>query len=278
MQLEIGSVTDLSNILRVIKKGKVEGIIHCGALVGTPTNQRPIEALQTNIIGSANMLEAARIANLGRVVIFSSSSVMGAPEDLVTPRKEEDTCLPLIGIYPLSKLTCEQVVYTYRQLYKVDTIAIRPRSVFGPGVTRGSLPIVQLIEDVVAKKPIRYETGGDTAFDFTYVKDCARGTIQAYDCKSPKHVVYNVSFGKNRTVFQVRDVLKQLFPNLPIEIGPGLWGGVLKKGAQSDITYRMSLRPPQDITKAREDFNFSPEWDLDRAIPDWIRWIKEKKY
>jgi nucleoside-diphosphate-sugar epimerase len=136
-----------------------------------------------------------------------------------------------------------------------------------------------VIEDVTRdKKPIHYEIGGDTAFDFTYVKDFAAGAIQAYDCKSPNHCVYNLSFGQNRTMFQVFDVLRKLFPDLSIKIGPGLWAGVLTKGKQTDMTYRSSQRPPQDITRARQDFNFEPEWDLDRAIPDWIRWIQEGKY
>lgn len=278
IQFEFGTVTDLAKILHVIKDRRVEGIIHCAAVVSTLSNQRPIEVLQVNIIGSANILEAARIAEIGRVVVLSSSSVMGGPEDFVTPRREEDICLPLSGVYPLSKLTCEQLVYTYKQLYKVDSIAVRPRSVFGPGTTRDFLPIVPMVEDAIKGNPIHYKTGGDTVFDFTYVKDFAKGAIQAFDCKSPRYYVYNLSFGKNRTVFQVCDVIRQLFPDLPIEIGPGLWGGVLSKGEQVDTTYRMSRRPPQDITRAREDFKFNPEWDLDRAIPDWVRWITQLKY
>jgi nucleoside-diphosphate-sugar epimerase len=277
-QLEIGNVSDLSNLLRTCKKHKVEGIIHCAVLMGTGSNQRPIEALEINIMGTANVLEVARIADLKRVVVLSSSSVMGAPADLSAPRREEDICLPAMGIYPLSKLTCEQLVYTYRQLYRVDTIAIRPRSVFGPGLTRELLPLVTVVKAAARRKPVQYETGGDTAFDFTYVKDFAKGAIQAYDCKLPKYYVYNLSFGKNRTMSQAFDILRRLFPDLPIKIGPGLWGGVLTKGEQADTTYRVSQRPPQDITRARQDFGYEPEWDLDRAIPDWIRWIQEAKY
>jgi UDP-glucose 4-epimerase len=278
LKIEIGNVTDLSNLLRIIKNHGVEGIINCAAFLGAAANQRPIEALQVNIIGAANMLEAARIADLRRVVITSSGGVTGAPQDLLTPRKEEDICLPLVGIYPLSKLTAEQLVHTYRQLYKVDAIAIRPYTIFGPGLTRPYHPIVPVVEAAARREPIHYETGGDTAFDLTYVKDFVKGAIGAYDCRSPRYYLYNVSFGRNRTMFQVCDVLKQLFPELPIKMGSGLWGGVLTKGEQTDLTYRMSQRPPQDITRARQDFNFEPEWDLDRAIPDWIQWIQRGKY
>ncbi|MFC2021617.1 NAD-dependent epimerase/dehydratase family protein [Chloroflexota bacterium] len=281
VKVEIGNVTDLSHVLHVIKRNKVEGIIHTAAIVTGAANAHPLEALQVNIIGSANMLEAARIMDLKRVIIFSSSSVMGGPEDFITPRKEEEYSLPLSSIYPVSKLTCEQLTYTYRELYKVDAITVRPCGGFGPGEKRAresDAPIFELVKDAVEGKAIRRETGGDTAKDLTYVKDFAKGVVQAYDCKAPRYYLYNISFGKNRTVFQICDVLRQVFPGLPIEVGPGLWSGALKTGKQADLTYRRTQRPPQDITRAREDFGFEPEWDLDRAIPHWVRWLKEGKY
>lgn len=283
--IEIGNVGDLANILHVIKARNIEGIIHCAAMAGRlVSDERPIEAITVNILGSANMLEAARIANLRRVILLSSSSVMGAPDDLVTPRKEEDVILPLLGLYRISKLTCEQLAYTYKQLFKVDTLAVRPRSVVGPGsrkigtkTFKSPMPLSEVVEAAAVGQPLHYEKGGDTAFDFIYAKDIAKGIIQAYDCESPRYHVYNLSFGQNRTMYQVCDVLKQLFPKLTIEIGPGLWPGSAEKGEQS-LGEKIIQRPPQDITRARQDFGFNPEWDLDRLIPDWIRWIKEGKY
>lgn len=277
LKLEIGNVTDLANVLHVVKKHKVQGIIHCASMVASVANQYPVEALQVNIIGSANMLEAARIMGLGRVIVFSSSGVMGAPDDLVTPRKEEEIVLPTMGIYPLSKLACEHLVHTYRKLYNVDTISIRPRCIYGPGETRyhHPLPIYQVVFDALHGKDIVLESGGDTSFDYTYVKDAALGTIQAYDCKNPSYHVYCISRGKNTKMSEVCDVVKQVFPKLRVEVGPGLWRGILAKGNQSDLTYRSSQRPPQDVTRARTDFGYNPQWDIDRAIPDWVNWLKK---
>ena len=278
IHLEIGNVMDLSHLLRVIKRWNVQGIIHCAALLGVPSNQRPIEALQTNIIGTANVLEAARILDLRRIIVFSSSSVMGPIEDLSTPSGEEKIRLPLSSIYSITKLTCEQLAFSYRQLHKVDVLVLRPAGVFGPGAIRPLQPINQVMQAVIGQGPIRYETGGDSEFEFTYVKDFAQGTIQAYDCLTPRHYLYNLSFGKKQKMSKVFDVLKNLFPHRAIEIGPGFWEGVLSKGEQTDTTYRIAQRPPQDITRARQDFRFAPEWDLDRSIPDWLRWLKEGKY
>jgi UDP-glucose 4-epimerase len=132
-----------------------------------------------------------------------------------------------------------------------------------------------VVLDAVAGKPIRYKTGADSSFDLTYVNDMSVGLVQAYDSQSANHYVYNLSYGKNTRMSEVCDVLKGLFPNLPIEVGPGLWEGVLARGKQVDLSYRTSQRPPQDITRARKDFGFDPQWPVERAIPDWVQWLKE---
>ncbi len=280
VKVELGSVTDLSHVMHVVQDNDVDGIINCAAILGTRSSPRPLEGLEVNIMGCANMLEAARLMHLRRVIIFSSAAAMGGPEDISTPRTEDDaSCLPLAGIYPLSKLTCEQLTYTYRQLYSVDAAAVRPRAVFGPGGERyiGKIPIRVLIREAMQGKPIRYETGGDTALDFIYVKDLAKAVVQAYDSPALKHYLYNLSFGQFRTVFQICEVLRKVFPRLPIEMGPGLWPGYLTRGQQVDQTWRPALKPPHDISRAREDFGFEPEWDLDRAIPDYVQWLKKTK-
>ncbi len=276
VKFEIGNVADLAQILSLITRHRVRGIIHCAGMITDVANRYPIEALNVNIIGSANMLEAARILGLGRVVLFSSSSVMGAATDLSTPRKEEEMVLPPTGIYPLSKLACEHLAYTYRQLYGVDAIAIRPRNVYGPGETRYNhpMPIYKVVFDALSGRDIVLKEGGDSLFDCTYVKDAATGTIHAYDCKNPSYHVYNISRGKNTTMFEVCDVVRKIFPEQRIEIGRGLWDGVLATGRQTDLRYRNSQRPPQDIGRAQRDFGYKPEWDIEVAIPDWVNWLK----
>jgi nucleoside-diphosphate-sugar epimerase len=277
VKVEIGNITDLSQVLHAVKKHNVKGIINTAVIQGTMANRYPIEALHVNIIGSANCLEAARLLDVQRVVIVSSSAVMGSPEEVVTPKKEEEITLPLSGIYPLSKLTCEHLTLTYRDLYKVDAVAVRPRAIYGPCDTFGghALPMWDIMKDAFEGRSIIKESGSDSSFDLTYVKDEAKGIILAYQCKSPSYHVYNVSYGKNTTLGEVFAVLKKVYPKLPIQVGPGMWGGTLAEGKQTDLTYRSSQRPPQDIGRARKDLGYEPEWPVERAIPDWAEWLKK---
>lgn len=276
-----GTVTDLSLLLRTIQQHKVEYVVHSAAIVAGAASARPIEALETNIVGTGLVLEAARIAGLRRVIALSSSAVMGSPEDLVTPRAEDDIVMPPTGLYPMSKLACEHLVHTYRQIYGVDTAIIRPRSVYGPGPwsIHHGMPVPRAIQAVVNGEPLTRATGADTSFDLTYVKDEANGIIGALLHDGPlHHYVYNVSQGKNVSMGQVFEVLRQLFPSATIDVGPGLWEGILARGEQKDATYRSSQRPPQDISRASADFGYRPEWPVERAVPDYVRWLQEGSY
>jgi nucleoside-diphosphate-sugar epimerase len=277
----IGTVSDLAMVLNTIKKYRVTDVIHMAALVAATASARPIEALEVNIIGTGNLLEAARILDLRRVIVLSSSGVMGAPDDLVTPRREEDIVLPATGIYPVSKLTAELLTHTYRQLYGVDAAAVRPRTVYGPGIPRNDhpVPVGVVVEAACRGEDVIYPSGSDTQFDLTYVKDEANGIVRALKHDGPlPHYVYNISYGQNVKMAVVLDAVRELFPNLKVSVGPGLWPGVLASGTQTDLTYRSSQRPPQDITKARTDFGFEPVWPVARAIPDYVRWVQEGIY
>jgi nucleoside-diphosphate-sugar epimerase len=279
LKVEIGNITDMASLFDVIKRHDVRGVIHCaGMLPPHMNNLHPIEALTVNIIGTANVLEAARILGLGPVIVASAAGVMGRPKDVLTPRKEEDVVLPLAGIYPLSKLACEQLVYTYRQLHKVDTTAVRPRNAYGPGFNFRMQPLFEVIYAALDGKDFVRPSGGDSIFDYTYVKDTAAGFVQLYETKAPANYVYNLSYGKGVNMTQVIDVVKPVFPKLKIEVGPGPWEGVVEGGKESELTVHPAVMPVQDISRARKDFGYSPEWDIERGIPDWVRWLKTGTY
>jgi len=276
---EVGNVSDLASIIDVVKRYKVTGIIHCAAMLPPHhNNTHPIEALTTNIIGTANMLEAARTIGISPVIVASAAGVMGRPKDVVTPRREEDVILPLAGIYPLSKLACEQLVYTYRQLHKINTTAVRPRNVYGPGAGFRIQPLFEVVFSALAGKDFVRKSGGDSTFDYTYVKDLARGVIQLYRCPSPPYHAYNLSRGQSVKMSQVCEVVQRLFPKLKIEVGPGAWEGVVEGGKEFELTVHPAVMPPQDISRARKDFGYEPEWDIERGLVDWFRFFRTGEY
>ena len=278
-EVEIGDITDMASLLDVIRRKNVKGIIHCaGMLPPHMNNLHPIEALQVNIIGTANVLEATRILGLGPVVVASAAGVMGRPKDLQTPRKEEDVMLPLAGIYPLSKLAIEQLVYTYRQLHKLSVTAVRPRNVYGPGAGFRIQPLFEMMYAAIDGKDFVRTAGAASIFDYTYVKDMAKGFVQCFQKGTPPNYVYNLSYGKGVNMAEVTSVMHKLFPKQKIEVGPGPWEGVVEGGKEFELTVHPAVMPPQDITRARDDFGYRPDWDIERGLTDCVRWFKTGKY
>ncbi|GEM_PF-787722 len=277
---EVGSVTEMGRLIDVVKTHHVTGIIHlAGMLPPHMNNLRPIEALGVNVIGTATVLEIARVQELGPVIVASAAGVMGRAKDVTTPRAEEDVTLPLVGIYPISKLTGEQLVYTYRQLYQLNTTAVRPRNGYGPGTSYRVQPLYDVVYDAVAGKDVVRKAGGDALFDYTYVKDLATGIVQLYELKSrpPRHV-YNLARGQGVTMAQVFEVVQKIFPQLRIRVGPGPWEGVVEGGRELDLTVYPAVMPLQDISRAREDFGFEPQWGIERGVADWVRWLRTGEY
>lgn len=275
LTVELGSITDMGTLLEVLRKHKVAGVIHCaGMLPPHANNMHPLEALDVNIMGTAIVLELARQLELSRVVVASAAGVMGRPADFVTPRNEDDVVLPLAGIYPLSKLAAEQLVYTYRKLFGVNATAVRPRNVYGPGCAPRFQPLFEAFFAAIDGKDFVRESGGDSTFDYTFVKDMASGFVKLYRTPdAPKHV-YNLSRSKAVSMTNVFEVLRETFPNVRLEVGPGPWEGVVEGGKEFELTVHPAVMPPQDISAARNDFGYNPEWDVEQGIPSWAGWIQ----
>ena len=276
----IGTLTDLAYLLRLIEVEQVDRIVHCAAMLPPADAQRPMECLDVNVIGTATLLEAARLSGVHRIVTLSSAAVMGDPEEMDIPSPEENLVLPPTGMYALSKLTGEYLVHTYREMFGVDAVCVRPTAVWGPGFRPERInPVPGLILSVARGESVSRASGADTKFDLTYVKDEAQGIVRALmHEKLLPYYVYNVSFGRNVSVGDVVQVLQDVRPDVKVSIGPGLWAGVLARGRQRDTQYRASQRPAQDVTRARRDFGYEPAWPVERAIPDFMRWFETGQY
>lgn len=276
---EVGSVADLAVLIDVVHRHNVDGIVHCAAMLPPhDCDTRPIEALNVNIIGTANILEIARTHGIRRVLTASAAGVMGRPSDLVTPRGEDDVSLPLGGIYPLSKLACEHLVYTYRNLYKVNATAFRPRNVYGPGASPRIQPLFEAFFAAANGEDYVRASGGASTFDYTYIKDITRGIVELFEVESSPYHVYNISRGRATSMAEVFAALQKVFPGQRLEVGPGPWEGVVEGGKEFELTVHPAEMPPQDVSRAGRDFGYQPEWDIDRGVADWARWYRTGEY
>ncbi len=279
---ELGSVVDLNRLLNVIKQYKVDAILHLAAIMGG-AKERPLETVRVNVEGTINVLEAARIMDLRRVVCTSSFAASGStgkdPSRLIP---EDEYALPVnakdgIAPYASTKLMCEELTNMYRYQHGVDGVILRPARVYGPGRAPGrsaGIPMEALFELAVAGNPVDIPQGRDSQIDLTYVKDEVSGYLLALRAKELPNWLYNISAGRVYGIGEIADAINRAFPQVKINVGPGPWLGV----AASD-PHTGPLRPASDISRAQRDLGYEPKFaDLDKAIPDYRAWVENKRY
>lgn len=162
VSFERGSIEDLSEIIFVLQKYKVEKIIHAAAIVDPPLLlSHPMLAYRVNIGGTLNILEAARIYNVPKVVYISSNGVFTSKQ--YEPIDEEHPVLlsnegPGNGPYGISKISSEAFGMSYGDTFGLDFVALRPSGVYGFGM-QYPMYLKPMVENAIRKLPTRFETG-----------------------------------------------------------------------------------------------------------------------
>ena len=150
-------------------------VVHLAASAGVPRSVAdPLADAQANIAGTVALLESCRRAGVRRVVYASSAAIYGVPDRV--PIREDAPTHPL-SPYGLSKLTGEQYVLMYADLFGLDTCALRFFNVYGPGQRPDSSysgVITLFTERLIQHRPLRIEGDGKQTKDFIHVHDIAR--------------------------------------------------------------------------------------------------------
>jgi UDP-glucose 4-epimerase len=274
VDIELGDVLDLPRLMDVIKRHQVTHIVHAAAFVGAVSQSNPALSVQVNVMGMVNVLEAARLFEVRRVVYTSAKGVYGpavgeygfptykpVPEDLPKNPKR---------IYDSAKLMGEHVGLYYQANMGVDVVVLRFASTYGPGKTarHGRMGVTsQIVENPANGLPFHIAQGGDEKDDFIYNKDSALGIYLATVADNPKSRVYNIGTGVGLTLNDFARIIRRHIPDAKIEIGPGL--NFLGMPYPASSVY--------DISRAREELGYAPEYDLEKGIADYLESLQRLK-
>jgi nucleoside-diphosphate-sugar epimerase len=191
-----------------------EVVFHQAALPSVPRSvQDPLTSNATNVIGTLNVLSAARDHGVRRVICASSSSVYG-PGAGVGPKREDQPAVP-ISPYATAKLAGEGYARSFHAVYGLETVSLRYFNVFGPRqdpTSQYAAVIPNFITALLAgERPVIFGDG-EQSRDFTYVANVVEANLLAMD--APTSVcggVYNVACGErvtlNRLVGELRDLI-----------------------------------------------------------------------
>lgn len=220
VRLVPGDVRETTALLDTIQKYGVEGIIHLAYFLGTGGTRNPLPSINVNCIGTTNVFEAARLSGVKRVVYMSSVAVFPTRHTLDGPELTEDDPPAPDTVYGACKLFNEHIAQYYHQAYKLDTIGIRPTSVFGEGrgQRRGAEGDHFMVAPELAAlgKPVLLPPPAQIS-DWMYVRDAAEVFMRAYRVESPAHRVFNMA-GATRRSGEINGHLMSMFPNAPMTV------------------------------------------------------------
>src|SRR6266545_2821330 len=195
-----GDITDRDGVSRVVGQHQAERIIHLAAWQVPLCRQDPSRGALVNVVGTANVFEAAKAHRdrVSRVTYFSSAGVFGPPH-LYGPGPVTDDSPPRPAThYGVYKVANEETARIYWEEHKIPSMGFRPLTVYGPGRDFGLTADPTLaMKSAVLGRPFQIRWGGAT--DLIYADDVARACIAASTATLDGARVYNLH-GESATV------------------------------------------------------------------------------
>jgi len=262
-------VTRLPTILEAIKKYKVTSIIHAAG-----TSERGgtfYQVFDINVAGSINVLEAARLTDVGRITFVSSEGV-NQGRTQATPLTEEEFFWARSDRYiPATKKMEELLCFIYKREYKTDVVVTRPSRIYGPFYTAGRNPILRMARAAVkGAQDDLTDINEQEGHDFVYVRDCARAVSMVHLAQKPANDLYNIGFGKLHYFGDVARALEKIVPGTSLKLGSGKFATITK--TPYDINACL------DISRIKEEFGYVPEYDLEKGVFALAAWIRDGSF
>lgn len=249
------------HIVREASEG-MDFILHQAALPSVPRSIRdPITTNEVNVVGTLNILHAAKDANVKRVVFASSSSIYGETPELP---KHEGMMLAPLSPYAVSKLAAEKYCSVFTKVYGLETVALRYFNVFGPRqdpASQYSAVIPKFITAIMHNcKPIIYGDG-EQSRDFTFVSNVVNGNILAATTPGIAGIAVNCAcHGQITLNYLVEKINSILGKNIQPEYTNSKPGDI--KHSFADITLAHRLLGYEAKVDFNEGINRTVEWYL----------------
>ena len=259
-QIEIiaGDLRDVDAIERSVKG--CNAVFHLGALVGIPYSYKnPREVVETNIMGTFNVLTAARDHGVDRIVHTSTSEVYGSARYVPI-----DEAHPLQGQspYSASKIGADMLAESFYASFELPVVTIRPFNCYGPRQSARAI-IPTLITQAIACEEIRLGNT-DARRDFTFVTDTAEAFMRAAQAPEAVGKVINVGSGQEISIGQLAQVI--------INTVQGTSKIVVDEARIRPIRSEVN-RLLADNRLAKETLGWEPGVSLEEGIKRTVAWI-----
>jgi nucleoside-diphosphate-sugar epimerase len=259
-----GDILEFHRLLEVVKRFNVKNIVHTATVLTLESEENPPRAFRINVEGTLNVLEAARLMDVEKVVFTSSEAVYGVTENVLI---DEDYPKKPISIYGVTKLASEYLGLKYSELYGLDFIALRIPMMYGFGLSyTGTRPINYIIESAIKGEPAVLKFSGEMKVEPLHVLDAVQAVESSLKTRKPRSKVYNIGISKMYGLREICDIVKEHLPSTQCVFGddPG--------------TMIYPARGPLSIRRAREELGYQPIYLPENGIPETIEKYMKRKH
>jgi nucleoside-diphosphate-sugar epimerase len=253
-------IADKEAIFGLADDGPFDAIINLAARAGVRASvEDPWSYVDTNVIGTLNLLELARRLETPKFVLASTSSIYGRNAPLPTP-ETADSSHPLQP-YAASKAGAEALCHAYHYLYDIDVTVVRYFTVYGPA-GRPDMSMFRFAKWIAEGETVLVNGDGNQSRGFTYVDDIARGTILAL-----KLLGYEtINLGGHEAI-----TINELIAMLEKEMGK-------KATVEQRPFHKADMQANQaDVEKAGRLLGWEPAVPLQEGVARMVAWYMAER-
>ncbi len=258
-------------------KERFHRVVHLGAQAGVRYSLKaPHSYIQSNIVGTLNVLEGCRQNAVEHLVYASSSSVYGASTRL--PYSVHEPASHPLSLYAASKRANELMAHSYSSVFGVPTTGLRFFTVYGPW-GRPDMALFLFARAILEGRPIEVFNHGHHKRDFTYIDDIVEGVIRVLDRiaqPDPRWDAAHPDPAYSRAPYR----LYNIGSNRPIELLRYI--EVLEDclGRKAEKTL-LPMQPGDvadtfaDVRELEEDFGYKPSTPIERGVRNFVDWYRD---
>jgi nucleoside-diphosphate-sugar epimerase len=254
-----GDVTDKAGMMELVAGGAFSAVVHLAGIVTMGCERDPDLALRVNLLGSANLLEAARLAGVKVFVFASTISVYGP--NVEQPMVEGVTPAEPLTWYGQTKLMTEDLGLYYQRRWGLDFRAARLAAIVGPArIAPGSATLYtsHILERAALGEPYEIEVDPAAGTPVLYVRDGARGLAALATAESAPRRIYHFSTGL-ATVADLVRIARERAPDARL---------TFKTDPQLGPVSRISAGWDLSIAAAAEDLGWRPAFTMESMAED----------
>ncbi len=231
---------------------KADYIFHLAALAQIiPSFKNPKKYFMNNVIGTLNVVKAAKKAKIKKLIYAASSSCYGTPKSFPTSEKDK---IDLKHPYAVTKFIGEELVMRYASIFSMPNISFRFFNVYGPRLNisgQYSAVIGNFLSQTKSKKPLTVVGDGKQTRDFIHVDDLVNAFIKVIKSKSVNKI-YNLGSGKRTSINTIAKIFGGKKKFIPIRPGE----------PKNSVA---------NITKVKKDINWEPKISIEQGIKKLLR-------